>query len=101
MAGARFSVFTGLRRDAGVGRLQQLQNRTTGGDPAELAAEKERADAAEAARDAAEATLSELRGSLENAQAALKAVGSGANARVEANRALTPSRRTWRRFRVD
>ena len=89
MAGARFSVLLACGAMLALGACSNSRTVTTGGDPAELAAEKERADAAEAARDAAEATLSELRGSLENAQAALKAVGSGANARVEANRALT------------
>ena len=60
------------------------------------AAEKQRADdataardAATAARDAATAALSELRVSLRNAQAALEAVGSGANARAGAVVALT------------
>ena len=103
MAGARFSVLLACGAMLALGACSNSRTVTTGGDPAELAAEKERADAAEAARDAAEAardaaeatrdaaevTLSELRGSLRNAQAALKAVGSGANARVEANRALT------------
>ena len=46
-------------------------------------------DAAKARADAAGDALVELRSSLENARAALKAVGSGANARANAIEALT------------